>query len=61
MRSPRTGSWSSRSTFGDNIAKLRSWGVTVLYGPEMYPLHEPGTGEGFVHAFPWILALEALG
>lgn len=51
---------AAHPALGDNIAKLRSWGVTVLYGPEVYPLHEPGAGGDFVHAFPWKLTLEAL-
>lgn len=41
----------------DNIAKLRSWGVTVLFGPEIYPLHPPGTGSRYLHLFPWHKAL----
>ena len=46
--------------FEVNIAKLRSWGATILYGPDVYPLHEPGTGFEHVGRFPWHLALAAL-
>ena len=35
-------------------------GVHVLYGPDVYPLHEPGTGGDHLDAFPWILTLETL-
>lgn len=44
----------------DNIARLRSWGVTVLYGDDVYPLHDPGTGSRYLDWFPWQLTLEAL-
>jgi phosphopantothenoylcysteine synthetase/decarboxylase len=46
--------------FEENIARLRSWGVTVLYGPEIYPLHEPGEGGQTTARYPWHLALGAL-
>lgn len=47
--------------FGESIAKLRRWGVTVLYGDDVVRLHPPGTGEEYLHLFPWGLALDALG
>jgi len=46
--------------FGESIEKLRSWGVTVLYGADVLPLHPPGTGERVLDAFPWHLTVEAL-
>lgn len=46
--------------FADSIGKLRSWGVEVLFGPEVYRLHEPGTGDQYLEAFPWNLSLKAL-
>jgi len=46
--------------FIESIDKLRSWGVRVLFGPDVYPLHEPGTGSQHLDIFPWHLALEAL-
>lgn len=49
--------------FVESIARLRSWGVTVLFGPDVYPLHEPGTGSRYLHLFPWgqtVAAVDAL-
>jgi phosphopantothenoylcysteine synthetase/decarboxylase len=51
---------AAHPAFEQNIAKLRSWGVQVLYGKDVYPLHEPGTGGQHLDAFPWHLALEAV-
>jgi phosphopantothenoylcysteine synthetase/decarboxylase len=51
---------AAHPVFEPNIERLRSWGVTVLYGPEVYPLHEPGAGWGTVARFPWHLTLDAL-
>lgn len=51
---------AAHPAFEENIERLRSWGVNVLYGPDVYPLHEPGTGANHLDAFPWILTLEAL-
>jgi phosphopantothenoylcysteine synthetase/decarboxylase len=46
--------------FEQNIERLRSWGVTVLYGPDVIDLHPPGTGESRLDQFPWSLTLAAL-
>lgn len=51
---------AAHPAFVENIAKLRSWGVYVLFGPEVYPLHAPGTGSQHLDAFPWHLTLESL-
>lgn len=51
---------AAHPAFTDNIGKLRSWGVTVLFGPEVYPLHEPGTGSRYLHLFPWTTAIQAI-
>jgi phosphopantothenoylcysteine synthetase/decarboxylase len=51
---------AAHPAFGESIEKLRSWGVQVLYGPDVYPLHEPGTGSRYLDKFPWHLTLEAL-
>jgi len=32
----------------------------VLYGPEVYKLHEPGDGGKQLHRYPWHLALNAV-
>jgi phosphopantothenoylcysteine synthetase/decarboxylase len=51
---------AAHPAFEPNIDRLRSWGVTVLYGPDVYRLHEPGEGGKLVHLFPWHLALDAI-
>ncbi len=51
---------AAHPAFEDNIGRLRSWGVTVLYGPDVYPLHDPGTGSQHLDAYPWHLALGAV-
>lgn len=51
---------AAHPAFEENIAKLRSWGVRVLYGPDVYPLHAPGTGSRHLDIFPWRLALESI-
>jgi len=51
---------AAHPAFQENMVKLRSWGVRVLYGPDVYPFHAPGTGSQYVDVFPWHLALEAL-
>lgn len=43
----------------DALKKLAAWGVAVLVGDDVYRPHEPGTGNDFVHLFPWHLALNA--
>jgi hypothetical protein len=51
---------AAHPAFVENIEKLRSWGVRVLFGPDVYPLHAPGTGSQHLDAYPWNLTLEAL-
>ncbi len=51
---------AAHPAFEPNIERLRSWGVTVLYGPDVYPLHEPGAGWGTIERFPWHLTLDAV-
>jgi phosphopantothenoylcysteine synthetase/decarboxylase len=51
---------AAHPAFGENVSRLRGWGVTVLYGPEVMDLHSPGTGESRIHAVPWHLTLDAL-
>lgn len=43
--------------FARSVDELRACGVLVLFGPEVYELHEPGTGSRYLHLFPWRLAL----
>ncbi|MEV6287605.1 flavoprotein [Kribbella sp. NPDC051770] len=42
------------------MERLSSWGVTMLVGDDVYKQHEPGTGEKYIHLFPWHLAWKAL-
>jgi hypothetical protein len=51
---------AAHPAFEENISKLRSWGVRVLYGNDVYPLHAPGTGSRHLDIFPWNLTLNAL-
>jgi len=51
---------AAHPAFERSIRDLRSYGVTVLYGPEVYELHEPGTGSQHLDRFPWGKALEAV-
>lgn len=44
----------------DSIAKLRSWGVTVLHGDDVLRFHGPGQTDRFRGLFPWRRALQAL-
>jgi phosphopantothenoylcysteine synthetase/decarboxylase len=44
----------------DAMRKLADWGVTVLAGDDVYKQHAPGTGEDYIHLFPWHLAWQAL-
>jgi hypothetical protein len=51
---------AAHPAFQESIDRLRSWGVTVLYGDDVVRLHAPGTGERFLHEFPWERTLDAL-
>lgn len=51
---------AAHPAFEPNIERLRTWGVTVLYGPDVYPLHEAGEGWQTITQFPWHLTLDAL-
>jgi hypothetical protein len=51
---------AAHPAFQESIDRLRSWGVTVLYGDDVLRLHAPGTGERFLHEFPWELTLDML-
>jgi phosphopantothenoylcysteine decarboxylase len=44
----------------ESIAKLRTWGVQVLYGDDVMRLHGPGQTDRFRAQFPWRRALQAL-
>jgi hypothetical protein len=51
---------AAHPAFPEAVNRLRSWGVTVLYGADVLELHPPGTGDRFLDAFPWHLSLDAL-
>ncbi|MCL7457785.1 flavoprotein [Micromonospora echinofusca] len=51
---------AAHPAFQAGIARLAEWGVTVLFGEHVIPLHPPGTGERHVAAFPWALGLAAV-
>lgn len=44
----------------ESLAKLRDWGVRVLYGDDVMRLGGPGQNERFHEKFPWRRALQAL-
>lgn len=39
--------------FPESVTRLRSWGVTVLFDPESYPLAAPNQGSSGQELFPW--------
>lgn len=51
---------AAHPAFLDNVDRLRSWGVRVLFGNDVYPLHPPGEGAAHAATFPWLLALREL-
>jgi phosphopantothenoylcysteine synthetase/decarboxylase len=51
---------AAHPAFLESVARLRGWGVAVLFGEDVVPLHDPGTVESHIDDFPWQLALDAL-
>jgi hypothetical protein len=51
---------AAHPAFTENVARLRSWGVTVLSGPGVLPPHDPGSGDSQLRLFPWQQAIEAI-
>jgi phosphopantothenoylcysteine synthetase/decarboxylase len=51
---------AAHPAFLDSVARLRGWGVAVLFGEDVVPLHPPGTVESHIDGFPWLLALDSL-
>jgi phosphopantothenoylcysteine synthetase/decarboxylase len=51
---------AAHPAFPESVARLRSWGVTVLYGDDVLHLHPPGVGEAHLEEIPWRLVLSAL-
>jgi phosphopantothenoylcysteine synthetase/decarboxylase len=46
--------------FAESLARLRGWGITVLFGDDVVRLQAPGQSEQIVDDFPWDRALRAL-
>jgi phosphopantothenoylcysteine synthetase/decarboxylase len=44
--------------FLESVARLRSWGVTVLFDPDVYPLPTPNMGPAAAELFPWQALVE---
>jgi len=51
---------AAHPAFLESVGRLRGWGIPVLFGPEVVPLHAPGTMDTYIDQFPWQLALDAL-
>lgn len=51
---------AAHPAFAEAIARLRSWGVNVLYGDEVLKLHPPGHGDERIDELPWHLVVSAL-
>jgi phosphopantothenoylcysteine synthetase/decarboxylase len=51
---------AAHPAFLENVARLRGWGVAVLFGDDVMPLHAPGTMEAHIDRFPWRLTLDTL-
>jgi hypothetical protein len=51
---------AAHPAFTENIRKLRSWGVTVLFGGDVPALPEPEAAGSDLGQFPWSLTLDAL-
>ncbi|MFU8873046.1 flavoprotein [Micromonospora sp. SL4-19] len=51
---------AAHPAFRAGLARLREWGVHVVFGDHVVPLHPPGTGERYLDAFPWAVGLKAL-
>ncbi|MDM4720162.1 flavoprotein [Micromonospora sp. WMMA1363] len=51
---------AAHPAFLAGLERLTEWGVTVLFGDHVFPLHPPGAGGRHLHAFPWEVAVAAL-
>jgi phosphopantothenoylcysteine synthetase/decarboxylase len=51
---------AAHPAFRASLATLREWGVGVVFGEHVVPLHPPGTGERHLDAFPWEVGLAEL-
>lgn len=46
--------------FLESVTRLRSWGVTILFDPEVYPLSAPNIGPSAAELFPWEALVEEI-
>ncbi|WP_446216237.1 flavoprotein [Micromonospora sp. IBHARD004] len=51
---------AAHPAFRASLGRLREWGVAVVFGDLVVPLHPPGTSERHQDAFPWGVGLAAL-
>ncbi len=51
---------AAHPAFTENIGRLQSWGVAVLFGADVHPLAEPEAGGSDLGTFPWSATLDAL-
>jgi hypothetical protein len=51
---------AAHPSFHESIARLRGWGVTVLFGPDVVPLPPAGAEDPGFDTVPWHLGLQAL-
>jgi phosphopantothenoylcysteine decarboxylase len=50
---------AAHPAFARSVGLLRSWGVVVLWCPDVYEAHPPRQGRA--ELFPWQRALDAIG
>jgi phosphopantothenoylcysteine decarboxylase len=50
---------TSHPAFVENVGRLRSWGVTVIWETDGYPVLDPITGSNMA-SIPWQAALDAI-
>lgn len=51
---------AAHPTLHESMSRLASWGVEILFGDDVLPLHPPRTGDQHRGRFPWKLALDRL-
>ena len=51
---------AAHPAFVEAVARLRGWGVTVLFGDDVLKLPPPGQGDTVVDSIPWELILNSL-
>lgn len=49
---------AAHPAFGESLARLRDWGVTVMFGTDTVPPHAPGEADH--RGFPWARLVAAL-